>query len=192
MIWKLALVLLICAACFPPIRRLLTAQTKRAKEYGWRVRRNLWLCAHSQCCTSFRSRSINVRSIIADVMVEANHFNEAAWRLAIWTQNSNISIGDTFYVLLSRFLQTLLLTVAGWVTVSSFTQPAGALHYHHCPAHSTTSKKNCLSTPHRSLISKPKQGCKADSYKGTHKIRTLPQICSVYSEMQAANLMVTH
>jgi len=53
-------------------------------------------------------------------MVEGNHFNEAAWRLAIWTQNSNISIGDTFYVLLSWFLQTLLLTVAGWVTGVKF------------------------------------------------------------------------
>jgi len=28
-------------------------------------------------------------------------------------------------------------------------------------------------------------------YKGTHKTRTLPQICSVYSEMQAVNLTIT-
>jgi hypothetical protein len=41
-------------------------------------------------------------------------------------------------------------------------------------------------------MSKTKQGSKTDSYKGTHKTRTLPQMCSVYSEMQAANLTVTH
>jgi hypothetical protein len=88
---------------------------KRAKEHGWRVRRNPLLCAQSPCCTSFRNRSINIRSIIADV-VEGNNFDEVACRLAIWTQNSNISIGDKSDVLVSWPLQTLLLTVVGWVT----------------------------------------------------------------------------
>jgi hypothetical protein len=46
-------------------------------------------------------------------MVEGNHFNEVACRLASWTQNSNVAMGDKFYTLLSWSLQTLLLTVPG-------------------------------------------------------------------------------
>jgi hypothetical protein len=68
-----------------PDRRPSAAQIKRAKEHWWRVRRNPLLYVQSPYCTSFRIRSINVQSIIVEVVVKRRQFT---WTLTKCCSNS--------------------------------------------------------------------------------------------------------